>query len=458
MADFGALSSLGLGSQGALNYNIIDKLKKADQDAIIKPIESKISEDKTKEANLATLTTLLSTLKGSASTLSYDNIYSKTSTDINGASATAIVQDGTKSQIITINVSNIATNDVQESKVFNKDTNTFLTDISGTDTLTFQLANGSSFNVNVDSTTTISQLEQLINDNSGGKITASLLNVGGTNPYKLVIKSADTGASNAITVSSGGTAASDLGFTTIGSGAQDASFTYNGVNITRSTNDISDLINGVDLKLIDTGKTTITVSQDTKSLKDAIKSFISAYNDVVDNLDAATQYDSATNTKGIFQGVSQIRNLKYEINNIVFSYDKSGSSLSDFGVTQNSTGHLEFDESTFDSKLSNNPQAIVDFFKGGTSTHSSDGLFVKLNNELGSKFMGNSSELGLYKTYLDNDIKSLTDQKDSQAKMIDNKYNILAKKFAAYDKIISTFNAQSQSLQMQIQSFLTTKQ
>lgn len=458
MAEFGALSSLGLGSQGALNYDIIDKLKKADQDTIIKPIESKISEDKSKEKNLTTLTTLLSTLKGSASTLSYDNIYSKTTADISGTSATATVQDGTSSQTITIDVSNIATNDVQESNAFNKETSTFLTDSSGSDTLTFQLAGGDSFSVNVDSTTTISQLQQLINDNSNGKITASLLNVGGTDPYKLVIKSTDTGADNAITVSSGGTAASDLGFSVVGSGAQDANFTYNGVSITRSTNDISDLINGVDLKLTDTGKTTITISQDTASLKDAVKSFVSAYNDVVDNLDAATQYDSATNTKGIFQGVSQIRNLKYDINDIVFSYDNSGSSLSDFGITQNSTGHLEFDESTFDSKMSSDPQAIVDFFKGGTSTHSSDGLFVKLNNELESKFMGNSSDLGLYKTYLDNNIKSLTDQKESQTKMIDDKYNILAKKFAAYDKIISTFNAQSQSLQMQIQSFLTTKQ
>ena len=456
MADFGALSSLGLGSQGALNYDIIDKLKKADEDAIIKPIDSKISLDKKREDALANLTTLLATLKGSASTLSYDNIYSKVAVDTTGSSATATVQDGVSSQTINLDVANIATNDVQESDSFSSEDSTFT---SGADTLKFELASGESFSIDVDENTTISQLEEMINDNSNGTISASILNVGGDNPYKLVIKSTQTGADNAITVSStgGGSAADDLNLTTVGSGAQDANFTYNGISITRSTNDISDLITGVDIKLIDSGTTTIKISQDTDSLKDSVKSFISAYNDLIDNLDETTKYDAKTKQQGIFQGVSQIRGIKYDINNTVFEYDTSGVSLADFGITQNSTGHLELDESTFDNKIATDPNAVKDFFKGGTETHPEDGLFVKLNDKLQSIFMDSYSEVKLYKNYLDSDLKSLEDQKDAQTKQIENKYNILAKKFAAYDNIISTFNAQSQSLQMQIQSFLTNK-
>ena len=457
MADFGALSSLGLGSQGALSYDIIDKLKKADQDAIIKPIDSKISLDKKREDSLASLTTLLATLKGSASTLSYDNIYSKVAVDTSGSSATATVQDGTSSQTISLDVANIATNDVKESKAFNKETSTFT---SGADTLKFELASGESFSIDVDSNTTISKLEELINSNSNGTMSASILNVGGTDPYKLVLKSTNTGADNAITVTStgGGTAADDLGLTTVGNGAQDANFTYNGINITRSSNDISDLITGVDIKLVDSGKTTIKISQNTDSIKEAVNSFISAYNDLIDNLDETTKYDATTKQQGIFQGVSQIRGIKYDINNTVFSYDSSGVSLADFGITQNSAGHLELDESVLDNKMQTDPNAVKDFFKGGTDTHPEDGLFVKLNDKLRSIFMDSYSEVKLYKDYLDNDLKSLNDQKDAQTKQIENKYNILAKKFAAYDNIISTFNAQSQSLQMQIQSFLTQKQ
>ncbi len=453
MAEFGALSSLGLGSQGALNYDIIDKLKKADQDAIIKPIDSKISLDNQREDALANLTTLLATLKGTASTLSYDNIYSKVALNTSGTSATATAQDGTSSQTISLDITNVATNDVQESTSFNKKTSTFTDEA---DTLKFELASGESFSIDVDENTTISELEEMINDNSNGTMSASILNVGGDDPYKLILKSTNTGADNAITVSSDGHADDDLGLSSV-SAAQDANFTYNGVSVTRGTNDVDDLIVGVDIKLINTGKTTIKISQNTDSIKDTINSFVSAYNDLIDNLNETTKYDPTTKQQGIFQGVSQIRGIKYDINNTVFNYDSKGVSLADFGITQNSTGHLELDESVFDNKIQTDPNAVKDFFKGGTDTHLEDGLFVKLNDKLGSIFMNSYSEVKLYKSYLDNDLKSLTDQKDAQTKQLDNKYNILAKKFAAYDKIISTFSTQSQSLQMQIQSFLTQK-
>ena len=456
MADFGALSSLGLGSQGALNYDIIDKLKKADESALLKPIEKKIKLDKSRENSLSQLVTLLSLLKSDASTLSYDNIYSKVSVETNGSSATATVEDGVPDQTISLDVTNIATNDVKESKSFSSKDSTFT---SGSDTLKFELANGESFSIDVDGSTKLSDLVDQINNNSNGKITASILNVGGDTPYKLIIKSTNTGADNAITVSStgGGTAADDLNLTTVGSGAQDANFTYNGVSITRSSNDISDLINGVDIKLVDTGKTTIKISRDTDNIKDTIKSFIDNYNNLIDNLKELTKYNPKTKEAGIFQSVSQIRDIKNELDSIIFNFDSKGHSLSEFGITLNSADHLELDETTLDNKLQNDPQGVKDFFKGGTDSHPDDGLFKKLNNQMYSLFLSNNSQIKLYKSYLDNQIKDLQEQKDSQSKKLDIKYQILAKKFAAYDKIIATFNAQSQSLQMQIQSFLNKK-
>ncbi len=456
MSDLGALSSLGLGSQGALSYNTIDKLKKADENAIITPIENKINVDTTKQNSLNTLTTLLATLKGSTSSLSYDSIYSKVSVDTNGTSASVTAQDGVSSQNISLNVTNIATNDVKESNSYAQTTSTFT---SSNDTLKFALQNGTSFSFNVDATTTISDLAQLINNNSNGKISASILNVGGTNPYKLVVKSTDTGTGNAITVSStgGGTAASDINLTTVGSGAQDANFTYNGISITRSSNDISDLITGVDIKLLDSGTTTIKISQDTKSLTDEVNSFITNYNNLVDNLNETTKYDTSTKKAGVFQGVSQIRDIKNNLNNTIFSFNKNGKFLADFGITQNSAGHLQLDDTKFQSILNSDPGSIKDFFEGGTTNNPADGMFVQLNNNLQSIFMDTNSEIKLYKNYLDNDLKNLNTQKDQQTLRLDDKYNILAKKFASYDLIISSFNQSSQALQMQINSYINKK-
>ncbi len=457
MSDLGALSSLGIGSKGALSYDTIDKLKKADESAIIQPIDDKIALTKKKEDSLSTLTTLLASLKESASTLSYDNIYSKVTTDISGTSATATVENGVPSQTINLDVSNIATRDIQESKSFSSETSTFT---SSSDTLNFKLASGESFDINVDSTTTISSLKEEINNKSNGTITASILNVGGSDPYKLVIKSDKTGADNAITVSStgGGTAANDLDLSEVGSGAQDANFTYNGISITRSSNDISDLITGVTLKLQDTGSTTIKIKQDNQSIIDGVNDFIKNYNNLVDSLDDSTKYDPDTKKAGIFQGVSQVRSIKNEINNVVFNLDSNNESLSTFGITQNKTGHLELNSSILQDKLDNNPNEVKDFFEGETSTHPSEGIFPKLNDKLKSIFMDPNSQIDLYKNYLENNLKNLNTQKDNQTDFLNQKYDIMAKKFAAYDTMISNFNSASQSLQMQIASYTSTKQ
>ncbi len=456
MADLGVLSSLGLGSQGALSYDTIDKLKKVDEDAIIKPIDNKISVNKSKQTSLSTLTTLLATLKGSTSSLSYDTIYAETDVETNGTSASVTAQSGVSNQNINLDVTNIATNDVKESNSYAETTSTFT---SSDDTLKFALQDGTSFSVNVDSTTTISDLADSINNNSDGKISASILNVGGTDPYKLVVKSTNTGASNAITVSStgGGTAADDINLTTVGSGAQDANFTYNGISITRSSNDISDLITGVDIKLLGSGTTTVKISQNTKDLTDTVNSFITNYNNLIDNLNDTTKYDTSTKTAGIFQGVSQIRNIKSDLNNTIFSFTENGKFLSDFGITQNSTGHLQLDDSKFQSILSSDPESVKDFFKGGTTNNPNDGMFVKLNDNLQSIFMDPNSEIKLYKSYLDTSLKSLDDQKTTQTQRLDNKYDVLAKKFAAYDSIIENFNQASQSLQMQINNYTNKK-
>ncbi len=456
MSDIGTLSSLGLGSGGALSYDTIDKLKKADEDAMITPIDNKIKTTETKQKSLEDLTNLLATFKSSTSALSYDSLYSKVNVDTTGTSATISAADGVSSQDINLDVSNVATNDVQESKSFSSTDSTF-TDSS--DTLKFELASGESFSVNVDENTTISQLAEDINNNSNGTMTASILNVGGDDPYKLVVKSTKTGADNNITISStgGGTAADDLGMTTVGDGAQDAHFTYNGVDITRSSNDISDLVNGVDIKLVGTGTTTANITQDTQSIKDEINSFVKGYNDLVDNLDTTTKYDTTTKQAGVFQGVSQIRGLKSQINDDIFNYSRDGQTLANFGITLDDTGHLQLDESTLDSKLQNDPNGVKDFFMGGTETNPEDGVFTKLNDDLGSIFMDNNSELKLYKSYLDTKLQNLNDQKDTQTKKLDVKYEVMAKKFASYDSVISNFNASYQSLQMQIDSYSKTK-
>lgn len=254
---------------------------------------------------------------------------------------------------------------------------------------------GETYDLSLTVGTTLTQLKDMINDKTDGKVTASILNIGGTNPYKLVIKSAETGKDNAITFSSTSIGAlRNLGLDSTSlatngnhlQNATDASFTYNGVSITRSTNTIDDLSSGLTITLNEkqaAGITTnVSIKQDTSALKDSLESLVSKYNELMSNLQEATKYDIDTQTAGLFQGVSQITSLKSALSRQILSTDSEGRSLADYGVALNDSGVLEFTASTFDTKVSKDAKDVQDFFRGSTTyrTNTYTGTSVQAGN------------------------------------------------------------------------------
>ncbi len=66
----GALSTLGLGSQGVLTRDIIDQLKASDESSIIKPIEKKIELSNAKQSTLSDIRKLITDLNTQVISLS----------------------------------------------------------------------------------------------------------------------------------------------------------------------------------------------------------------------------------------------------------------------------------------------------------------------------------------------------------------------------------------------------
>ncbi len=365
-----SLSSLGLGSDGALSYDTIDKLRTVDEKAQLDPIDKKITTNTTKQTDLTSLTSLVTTLKTSTNSLASEMTYLKRSTTVSNSAVSITAQSGTDVQDFSLHVTTLAKQDVYQSKTYASQTSTFA---SADDTLTLKI-NGKSYDFNVTATTTLSELKDMINDKAGTQVTASLLNVGGTEPYRLVIKSDATGKDNAVTLSSTGTTNADLGFSTAANHLQeatDASFTYNGVAIARSTNTFDDLIKGVSVTLNETqetGKnTTVSITQDSSELKKTVESLVSSYNSLMSQLTELTKYDIDTKTAGTFQGVSQITALSREVRKQVLSVDSQGRSLADYGIELNTDGELEFDSSVFDTKLKESSSDLQEYFRGSTT-------------------------------------------------------------------------------------------
>ncbi|GAA9939845.1 flagellar filament capping protein FliD [Helicobacter pylori] len=245
--------------------------------------------------------------------------------------------------------------------------------------------------------------------------------------------------------------------------ASDSAFTYNGVSITRPTNEVNDVISGVNITLEQTTEPNkpaiISVSRDNQAIIDSLTEFVKAYNELIPKLDEDTRYDADTKIAGIFNGVGDIRAIRSSLNN-VFSYsvhtDNGVESLMKYGLSLDDKGVMSLDEAKLSSTLNSNPKATQDFFygsdskdMGGREIHQ-EGIFSKFNQVIANLIDGGNAKLKIYEDSLDRDAKSLTKDKENAQELLKTRYNIMAERFAAYDSQISKANQKFNSVQMMI--------
>ncbi len=424
---FGSLSSLGFGS-GVLTQETIDKLKEAEQQARVNPYTTKIEENTTKQKDLTEIKTKLSTFQSAVSSLGDATAFAKRKvvasiTDNPPASLTAT--SGVALQSMNINVTQLAQKDVYQSKGLANDTGFINASLASATNLTF-FSKGKEYTVTIDKNTTYSDLVDKINSATGGEIVAKMVNTGEKDtPYRLTLTSKETGEDSAISFYPGAkdssgkyavdenaksvfeslgwtldeTALNDKDFDPATSKkgvgiidnaenplhiqqAQNANFTMDGIKMTRSSNTITDIGVGITLTLNKTGEINFDIQQDSESITQAMQEMVDAYNDLVLNLNAATDYNSETGTKGSLQGVTEVNSIRSSIVSILFQSqsvdgtveDASGNkvsakvmlSLQDYGLSMTESGTLNFDSSAFESKVKEDTAMAESFFSGIT--------------------------------------------------------------------------------------------
>ncbi|MBE0491080.1 MAG: flagellar filament capping protein FliD [Sulfurospirillum sp.] len=410
-----SISSLGIGSDGVLSFDVIDQLRNVDEKAQIAPIDDKIEQNTTRQSDLSILTTLSASLKSATSVLADELTYLQRSSSTSDDSVSISAQAGSSVQDINIVVNALAKNDIYQSDVFTSQSATFAT---AAGTLTFNVGGAKTYDIDITTGTTLSELKDTINNQLDGVATASILNVG-KDEYRLIIKADDTGLENAITISSLDTSASDLGFDNAINHintAQDASFKFNGVTISRTSNTIDDLVVGLSLtlnKVHSTDESTnIKITQDWKDAKDAMSSLVGKYNELINNLNETTKYNSDFNIAGSLQGVSEINSLKSSINRQLLTSDELGRSLVDYGINLNEGGLLEFNSTTFESKISEDPRSLEDFLRGSTTvfpnSYSALSVSATAFTLSGSDFSINGTQISLTTTGSDAQTNALT--------------------------------------------------
>jgi flagellar hook-associated protein 2 len=310
MGDFGSLSSLGIGS-GVLTADVIDKLKNADKEVMVKPLESKLDLIKKKEKALSEFQSIGAIVKGDIIDLASGAVFAKVNTNVNGSSVNVNANDGVKPQTFTIDVNKLAQNDVYESKGFSS-SDTIINSSGSDKNLTIGVGDISS-TITLKNNATLNDLKDAINNANAG-VTASIIDTGiGDNPYKLILKADDTGADNIIKFNYSGVDDLGLNATTYTSAKFDSDsdkvndsgdtqtfkITVNGTDYSMNVNDgetVKDFVDALnDGELKDSDGNSLSVSAKYDSDSGQIKFNIEAIGDIsIDDTNLLTKFNDNT--------------------------------------------------------------------------------------------------------------------------------------------------------------------
>ncbi|EAH5847540.1 flagellar filament capping protein FliD [Campylobacter upsaliensis] len=474
----GTLSSLGFAS-GVLTQETIDKLKKAEEAGRIEPYKKKVEENAAKQKDLTEIKTKLLAFQTAVSSLGDATAFAarKVSSSIKDNPAASLSADaGVALQSMKVNVTQLAEKDVYQSKALATDTGLVNANLKNEVKLTF-FQNGKEYSVTIDKTTTYKDLADKISTASDGNIVAKIINTGEKpDGYRLSLTSKETGEANAISFYPGskvtiqkpdGTSETKYQeneeakkiFTNLGweldtstslkpedveknktgygikdqanhlKKAQNAEFTMDGIKMVRPSNTITDIGVGLTLTLNKTGEVNFEVQQDTEAVTKAMEDLVNAYNDLVANLNASTDFNSETGMKGTLQGVSEVNSIRSTLISALFDSvpvegvvkDKNGNdmnatvmlSMQDFGLKISESGNLSFIKSDFEKKMKEDISFAEGFFAGITKYKDIDHAGETVETSKG-KIEDKEFGLGDFKIIFNHETYDLSKTKDGK--------------------------------------------
>ena len=265
---------------------------------------------------------------------------------------------------------------------------------SGTSTFTPNAAK-SALSITIDaSNNTLAGVRDAINNANGG-VRASIINDG--TGYRLAISSVDGGTANSLRVSvtdgdgsnTNTSGLSQLAYdpaASIGAGknlsqnvaAQDAVLYIDGVRVVKSSNTISDAIDGVTLNLAKTNtgsSVAVTVAPDSAAMKSALDAFVKAYNGLNSTIKTLTFYDATNKKGGTLQGDAAARGVVTQLRSLltgsIAGLSGNLTRLPQLGLALQTDGSLALDGAKFQAAVTANPGALSALFtKSGQSSDS----------------------------------------------------------------------------------------
>jgi flagellar hook-associated protein 2 len=288
-------------------------------------------------------------------------------------------------------------------------------------------------------------------------VTAQLINTGSA--YNVVVTGATGATQNFSLTSDDGTgqAIAAVAFATPLQTATDASFKINGLAVTRSSNTVNDVIDGVtlDLYTATTGAARLDLNRDTAGIKDNIKGLVTAYNEFEDTLkilgDRASEVEEFG---GVLAGESLLQSVRSQVRNLVTGTSTTpGTTIQaarDVGLSIDRYGKLTLDESKLDTALQDNFTEVSTMFSAGTNNQS---IYSTVPAGLAGDAINSIEKMLLSTGLIDTQSKSATTQiakyKEELTLLDERMEKLLSRymnQFSAMDSIVGKSNSMREGL------------
>ena len=211
----------------------------------------------------------------------------------------------------------------------------------------------------------LTEVAALFNDIDG--IAAQIVDKTGDGlDYSLVITSTDTGAKNGFRLSDNGGANRWTTATTVDNTfsqlARNATFSLDGVQVSRSNNTITDVMSGIEITLHSdvSDDVAVSTSRSNSQIKKTVEDTIASLNEFKDEIDRLTYVDIEGDGNGPLTLETSATMLKSNFKRLAIEplqgFDTNSIYLSQLGIKTNSEGQYYLDEAIFEKTLSANPE------------------------------------------------------------------------------------------------------
>ncbi|WP_226609063.1 flagellar filament capping protein FliD [Marinobacter nauticus] len=375
-----SISSLGIGS-GVLTSDLVDQLVQAERSPTENRLAQKTEQTQALISAYGKLRSAITELRLPMRQLSApDNMKAFSANSSNEDIAVSVDSARANRGTYSVEVTSLASAQALASRdVFADRDSTSV----GQGTLTLSVGNNTT-NITIDnSNDTLQGLANAINEADAG-VSAGVIDTG--NGFQLVLSADETGTDNAVSISvagdSGGSDTDNQGLSrfAFNSGmdadsglnetiaASDAVMKINGVEVTRSTNNFENVIDGLTFDISATGTSIVKVQQDYGAVADRVAGFVDKFNSLQATIDSLAGFNAEAGVGGLLTGDSTVRGIQNQLRQILTRVvpgleGASVRSLADVGITTNfETGGLEFDRAKFEEQLKNNPDDVTALF------------------------------------------------------------------------------------------------